>query len=184
MQTSIATRLVPALACVLAAVLCSAAAPAQAERIKDLAQVAGVRGNPLVGYGLVVGLDGSGDRTSQTPFTVQSLKTMLDQLGVTIPPGVNPQLKNVAAVAIQAELPTHGRTLLVGTANCSLDNIAFYQKCGFRMDHVRRDYFWYHRTPVVEHGIPVRDMLVFRYDLVESPVRVGQASTRGRRGGR
>jgi flagellar P-ring protein FlgI len=82
-----------------------ASAPAHAERIKDLAQVAGVRGNPLVGYGLVVGLDGSGDRTSQTPFTVQSLKTMLDQLGVTIPPGVNPQLKNVAAVAIQAELP-------------------------------------------------------------------------------
>ena len=82
-----------------------AALPAHAERIKDLAQVAGVRGNPLVGYGLVVGLDGSGDRTSQTPFTVQSLKTMLDQLGVSIPPGVNPQLKNVAAVAIHAELP-------------------------------------------------------------------------------
>ena len=81
--------------------------PAHAERIKDLAQVGGVRGNPLVGYGLVVGLDGSGDRTSQTPFTVQSLKTMLDQLGVSIPPGVNPQLKNVAAVAIHAELPAH-----------------------------------------------------------------------------
>jgi flagellar P-ring protein precursor FlgI len=86
-----------------------ACAPAHAERIKDLAQVAGVRGNPLVGYGLVVGLDGSGDRTSQTPFTVQSLKTMLDQLGVTIPPGVNPQLKNVAAVAIQAELPAFAK---------------------------------------------------------------------------
>ncbi|MEG3192956.1 flagellar basal body P-ring protein FlgI [Lysobacter sp. D1-1-M9] len=84
-------------------------ANAQAERIKDLAQVAGVRGNPLVGYGLVVGLDGSGDRTSQTPFTVQSLKTMLDQLGVTIPPGVNPQLKNVAAVAIHAELPAYAK---------------------------------------------------------------------------
>ena len=80
-------------------------APAQAERVKDLAQVAGVRGNPLIGYGLVVGLDGSGDRTSQTPFTVQSLKTMLEQLGATIPPGVNPQLKNVAAVAVHAELP-------------------------------------------------------------------------------
>jgi len=84
-------------------------APAHAERIKDLAQVAGVRGNQLIGYGLVVGLDGSGDRTSQTPFTVQSLKTMLDQLGVTIPPGVNPQLKNVAAVAIQAELPAYAK---------------------------------------------------------------------------
>src|SRR5690606_36146512 len=89
MTPTIARRLFPALAtCLLAALLSAAPAPAQAERIKDLAQVAGVRGNPLVGYGLVVGLDGSGDRTSQTPFTVQSLKTMLDQLGVTIPPGV------------------------------------------------------------------------------------------------
>ncbi len=109
MQTTIASRMLPALAWMLAAVLFGMAVPAQAERIKDLAQVAGVRGNPLVGYGLVVGLDGSGDRTSQTPFTVQSLKTMLDQLGVTIPPGVNPQLKNVAAVAIQAELPAFAK---------------------------------------------------------------------------
>lgn len=77
----------------------------QAERVKDLASVQGVRGNPLVGYGLVVGLDGSGDQTSQAPFTVQSLKNMLQQLGVTIPPNINPQLKNVAAVAIHAELP-------------------------------------------------------------------------------
>ncbi|GAB6196965.1 flagellar basal body P-ring protein FlgI [Lysobacter xanthus] len=84
-------------------------APAHAERIKDLARIAGVRGNPLVGYGLVVGLDGSGDRTSQTQFTVQSLKSMLDQLGVTIPPGVNPQLKNVAAVAISASLPPYAK---------------------------------------------------------------------------
>ena len=101
MRSSIASPLLFAVASLSAL----AFAPAHAERIKDLAQVAGVRGNPLIGYGLVVGLDGSGDRTSQTPFTVQSLKTMLDQLGVTIPPGVNPQLKNVAAVAIQAELP-------------------------------------------------------------------------------
>lgn len=90
----------------IVALLCTLAlAPAHAERVKDLAQVAGVRGNPLIGYGLVVGLDGSGDRTSQTPFTVQSLKAMLEQLGVTLPPGVNPQLKNVAAVAVHAELP-------------------------------------------------------------------------------
>ena len=87
-----------------------AAAPASAvERIKDLAQVEGVRGNPLVGYGLVVGLDGTGDRTSQSPFTTQSLKNLLDELGVTVPPGVNPQLKNVAAVAISAELPPFAR---------------------------------------------------------------------------
>jgi flagellar P-ring protein FlgI len=78
---------------------------AAAERVKDLAQVAGVRSNPLVGYGLVVGLDGTGDQTSQAPFTVQSLKAMLQQLGVTVPPNVNPQLKNVAAVAVHAELP-------------------------------------------------------------------------------
>ena len=79
-----------AIACTLAGLVLTLAVvpPARAERIKDLAQVAGVRGNPLVGYGLVVGLDGSGDRTSQTPFTVQSLKTLLSQLGVTLPPGV------------------------------------------------------------------------------------------------
>ncbi len=78
---------------------------AQAERIKDLASIAGVRSNQLVGYGIVVGLDGTGDQTSQTPFTVQSIKSMLARFGVTIPPNVNPQLKNVAAVTIHAELP-------------------------------------------------------------------------------
>jgi flagellar P-ring protein FlgI len=85
------------------------AAPARAERVKDLASVAGVRSNPLVGYGLVVGLDGSGDQTSQAPFTVQSLKALLNQLGVTVPPNVNPQLKNVAAVAIHADLPAFAK---------------------------------------------------------------------------
>ena len=55
--------------------------------------------------------------------------------------------------------------MLVGTANASLDNIAFYQKCGFRMYEVRRDYFWYHGEPTFENGIQVRDMIVFRYDL-------------------
>ena len=82
---------------------------ARAERIKDLASVQGVRGNALVGYGLVVGLDGTGDSTSQAPFTVQSLKAMLQQLGVTVPPGVNPQLKNVAAVAVHADLPAFAK---------------------------------------------------------------------------
>lgn len=81
------------------------AMPAQAERVKDLASVQGVRSNHLVGYGLVVGLDGTGDQTTQAPFTVQSLKSMLQQLGVTVPSNVNPQLKNVAAVALSAELP-------------------------------------------------------------------------------
>lgn len=77
---------------------------AHAERIKDVASLAGVRGNALVGYGLVVGLDGTGDQTSQAPFTVQSLKNMLAQLGVQVPDNVRPQLKNVAAVALHAEL--------------------------------------------------------------------------------
>ena len=76
-----------------------------AERIKDVATVAGVRSNKLVGYGLVVGLDGTGDQTSQAPFTIQSIKNMLAQFGVVVPDNVNPQLRNVAAVTVQAELP-------------------------------------------------------------------------------
>ncbi len=79
--------------------------PAHAERIKDMAQVQGVRTNQLVGYGLVVGLDGTGDQTSQAPFTIQSLTNMLAQLGVTVPSNVTPQLKNVAAVSVHAEMP-------------------------------------------------------------------------------
>jgi flagellar P-ring protein FlgI len=82
----------------------------QAERVKDLATVAGVRGNQLVGYGLVVGLDGTGDQTSQAPFTIQSIKNMLAKFGVTIPPNANPQLKNVAAVTVTADLPPFSKT--------------------------------------------------------------------------
>ncbi|MBK1723667.1 flagellar basal body P-ring protein FlgI [Thiocystis violacea] len=74
------------------------------ERIKDLATIAGVRDNQLVGYGLVVGLDGTGDQTTQAPFTVQSLKNMLVQLGITVPDNVNPQTKNLAAVIVTADL--------------------------------------------------------------------------------
>lgn len=78
--------------------------PAQAERIKDISTVQGVRTNQLIGYGLVVGLDGSGDQTTQTPFTVQSLTNMLSQLGVQLPPGTNLQLRNVAAVMLTSSL--------------------------------------------------------------------------------
>lgn len=77
----------------------------QAERIKDIASVQGVRPNQLAGYGLIVGLDGTGDQTTQTPFTVQSITTMLGQMGVNLPPGTNLQLKNVAAVMVTASLP-------------------------------------------------------------------------------
>ncbi|MEM6809965.1 MAG: flagellar basal body P-ring protein FlgI [Pseudomonadota bacterium] len=95
-------RLAPAL---IAAVALTGADVAQAERVRDLASVSGVRTNQLVGYGLVVGLDGTGDQTAQTPFTVQSLQNMLNQFGITIPEGVNPLLTNVAAVSVHAELP-------------------------------------------------------------------------------
>lgn len=80
------------------------------QRVKDIASVQGVRTNQLVGYGLVVGLDGSGDQTSQAPFTIQSLNNWLKQLGVTLPAGTNPQLKNIAAVSVHAELPPFVKT--------------------------------------------------------------------------
>jgi flagellar P-ring protein precursor FlgI len=92
----------------LAALLVLVAAPSRslAERVKDIAVVSGVRSNQLVGYGLVVGLDGTGDQTTQTPFTVQSITNMLARFGVTIPAAVasQMQLKNVAAVTVTAEL--------------------------------------------------------------------------------
>src|SRR5699024_12681520 len=82
---------------------------AYADRIKDLASIQGVRENQLIGYGLVVGLDGSGDQVRQSPFTQQSLTNMLSQLGVTVPQGTNMQVKNVAAVMVTARLPAFSR---------------------------------------------------------------------------
>lgn len=82
------------------------AGAAQAERLKDLASIQGVRSNQLIGYGLVVGLNGTGDQTTQTPFTLQTFNNMLAQFGIKVPASVgNVQLKNVAAVSIHAELP-------------------------------------------------------------------------------
>ena len=98
------------LSAAVAAFFMIAAASAQAERVKDLASVQGVRTNQLVGYGLVVGLAGTGDQTSQAPFTIQSIKNMLIRYGVTIPANTNPQLKNVAAVTVHAELPPFTKT--------------------------------------------------------------------------
>lgn len=92
------------------------ALPAQAERLKDLANIQGVRSNQLIGYGLVVGLDGTGDQTTQTPFTLQTTLSMLQQMGVVLPPGTagQMQLKNIAAVMVTADLPAFaqaGQTL-------------------------------------------------------------------------
>ncbi|MGP9664499.1 flagellar basal body P-ring protein FlgI [Halomonas sp. AOP22-C1-8] len=89
--------------------MCLLALPVYAERVIELASFAGVRDNQLVGYGLVVGLDNTGDQTTQAPFTSQSLSNMLSQLGVTIPPGTNMQLRNVAAVMVTADLPPFAR---------------------------------------------------------------------------
>ncbi|PCJ35268.1 MAG: flagellar biosynthesis protein FlgI [Cellvibrionales bacterium] len=97
----------PSLVAIL--LLCSAL-PVAADRLKDITSIAGVRSNHLVGYGLVIGLDGSGDSTNSAPFTVQSLKSMLAKFGVVVPPGVNPSLKNVAAVMIHAELPAFAKS--------------------------------------------------------------------------
>lgn len=98
----------------LVAILACSALPlisgtARADRIKDLASVQGIRNNQLVGYGLVVGLDGTGDQTTQTPFTTQSIINMLAQLGTTLPTTQSLQLKNVAAVMVTANLPAFAR---------------------------------------------------------------------------
>ena len=81
---------------------CLVAAPVMADRLKDLARIKGVRNNQLVGYGLVVGLDGTGD---SAPFTNQTFRNMMNQFGITLPDGVNPSADNVAAVTISATLP-------------------------------------------------------------------------------
>jgi len=82
---------------------------AQADRLKDIASIQGVRTNQLIGYGLVVGLPGTGDQTTQTPFTVQTFNNMLAQFGIKVPPGTTAQLKNVAAVSIHADLPAFSK---------------------------------------------------------------------------
>ncbi|NIY46971.1 flagellar basal body P-ring protein FlgI [Cedecea colo] len=94
----------------LFAVLMLMSSLVQADRIRDLTSVQGVRENSLIGYGLVVGLDGTGDQTTQTPFTTQSLNNMLSQMGITVPAGTNMQLKNVAAVMVTAKYPAFARS--------------------------------------------------------------------------
>ena len=126
-SSSLWTAVLAVAACVMlalaapvgAAVRPPAAVPAPAPagatlRIKEVATVQGVRSNALVGYGLVVGLDGTGDQTTQTPFTSQSMNALLQQMGVTMPPGASMQLRNVAAVMVTTQLPAFaqpGQTL-------------------------------------------------------------------------
>ena len=87
-----------------AAILLALAPPAGATRIKDITTVQGVRSNQLVGYGLVIGLNGSGDSLRNSPFTEQSLQSMLDRMGVNVRT-IRPRTRNIAAVIVTAELP-------------------------------------------------------------------------------
>ena len=91
-------------AALLAVLLLSPAAPASAARLKDVISVHGVRSNQLIGYGLVVGLKGTGDTLRNSPFTAQSIRSMLDRMGVNIR-GADSRTQNVAAVIVTAELP-------------------------------------------------------------------------------
>ncbi len=106
----------------LALLLMLACSQAMAERIKDITSVYGVRSNQLIGYGLVVGLDGTGDQTNQSPFTVQSFNNMLKQFGINVPEGTRMQMRNIAAVMIHAELPPFakpGQTLDITVSSIS-----------------------------------------------------------------
>ena len=106
----------------LALVAAGVALPAHALRIKEVAAVQGVRSNQLTGYGLVVGLDGTGDQTTQMPYTTQAMSNYLQQMGISLPPGTASQLqlKNVAAVIVTAQLPAFaqpGQTLDINVSS-------------------------------------------------------------------
>ncbi|MFN4003822.1 MAG: flagellar basal body P-ring protein FlgI [Hylemonella sp.] len=105
----ISLRVLRALALLLAATLLGGLA--QANRIKEVASIEGVRSNQLTGYGLVIGLDGTGDQTTQMPYTTQTLSNYLQQLGITLSPELTSrlQLRNVAAVLVTAQLPPFAR---------------------------------------------------------------------------
>ncbi|MDP3522548.1 MAG: flagellar basal body P-ring protein FlgI [Hydrogenophaga sp.] len=98
-------RCLPLVATLLAVLGSLLAMPAQAIRIKEVAAVQGVRSNQLTGYGLIIGLDGTGDQSTQMPYTNQSLNNYLQQLGISLPPGQRLQPKNIAAVLVTAQLP-------------------------------------------------------------------------------
>ncbi len=102
------TRLLRTAAVATGLAVAALTASAQASgRIKDVASVQGVRSNQLVGYGLVVGLDGTGD--GNNVYTARSLSNFMQQMGISLPPGTTVQPKNVAAVLVTAELPAFAR---------------------------------------------------------------------------
>lgn len=94
---------------ILVAAMLLSSSMAQAERIKDLASIDGIRSNQLIGYGIIVGLNGTGDKDTDSPYTLNSLKSMLSQLGVQIPTNAKIKPKNAAAVIIHANLPAFAK---------------------------------------------------------------------------
>ncbi|NCV84673.1 MAG: flagellar basal body P-ring protein FlgI [Oxalobacteraceae bacterium] len=82
---------------------------AEAAKLREISSFAGIRSNQLIGYGLVVGLDGSGDQTTQTPFTIQTTLSLMQALGVTLPANTRMQLRNTAAVMVTATLPSFAK---------------------------------------------------------------------------
>ena len=95
------------LALLTLAVMASFAVPAQAERVKDLGTFQGVRPNQLTGYGIVVGLAGTGDDSLQ--YATEGMKGVVSRFGLTLPQGINPALKNAAAVLVTADLPAFSK---------------------------------------------------------------------------
>ena len=125
LRARLAALLGAALAALVSLALALGPGPARAERLKDLASVQGVRSNQLVGYGLVVGLNGTGDQTTQAPYAIQSIANMLANFGIILPPGTNPQLKNVAAVSVYADLPAFAKKgQLIDVTVSSIGNAA------------------------------------------------------------
>src|SRR5580700_256421 len=100
-----AGRLVLATIALLLVALGCGGAPARADRLKELVQVEGTRDNQLIGYGLVAGLAGTGDQTTQVPYSVQAIRNMMRQLGLTLDPNAFIQPTAVAGVMVTADLP-------------------------------------------------------------------------------
>lgn len=103
------TRFLNTVVLIAALLLLAFAGTVRAERVKDLAMLEGARTNQLVGFGLVVGLDGTGDQVIQAPFTLQAARSMLQQFGVNVPNDSNPQTKNIASVMVTATLPPYSK---------------------------------------------------------------------------
>jgi flagellar P-ring protein precursor FlgI len=109
-HSNLSAGLLPLVRLTLALCLASAV-PVHAARIKEVASIEGVRSNQLTGFGLVVGLDGTGDQTTQMPYTTQGLSNYMKQLGLTLPAAqlAQLQMKNVAAVLVTTQLPAFAR---------------------------------------------------------------------------